>query len=109
MIYGRISRRYFLQGLGTSLMIPFLPSVMNKAYAAGFPVRYVQMFTPYGNPGGYYFPATTAFTQTASGIYTAPLAGIAGDLSPMFGASFSGLKNKMSLVRGLHVLPKDSF
>ena len=46
---------------------------------------------------------------TSSGIYAYPLASITGQVSDQFGPSFNDLKNKMSLVRGFNVLPKDGF
>jgi hypothetical protein len=109
MYYNPLSRRYFLKGLGVGLMLPFMPSIMSKAYAAGFPIRYVQLMSPYGNPGDYFFPRNATLTPTASGIYASPLAAISGDIANQFGTSFNNFRNKMSLVRGLHVLPQSGF
>jgi hypothetical protein len=106
MIYNPISRRYFLQGLGTGLMLPFLPSIMPRAYAAGFPVRYVQMLTPLGYHGEHFFPQGMALTQNAAGVHAAQLSSISGNISTLFGSGFNNYKNKMTLLRGLHVLPK---
>lgn len=106
MKYDPISRRFFLQGLGTTLAIPFLPSLLPKAYAATAPLRYVQMATGYGIPrGNRFFPSDAGMTQVAPGVFAKPLSSIAGDLSYTLGPAFTPYKNQISLVRGLHSFP----
>jgi hypothetical protein len=88
-------------------MLPFMPSIMSRAYAAGFPVRYVQLMSPYGIPGDYFYPRNATLAPAAGGIYAASLASINGNISDQIGSSFNSFKSKMSLVRGLNVLPKN--
>jgi hypothetical protein len=107
MYYHPTSRRWFLRGLGAGLMLPLLPSLASRARAAEAPpVRYIQLVSPYGCPGASFFPSDTGLVQGASGVFARPLSGITGPISPLFDASFDNYKSKISLVRGLHVLPK---
>jgi hypothetical protein len=103
------SRRYFLRGLGVSLALPFLPSVMRKAYAASTPpVRFIQVMNAYGQFPYQYFTADNALTpQGTSGIYAKPLSAISGDFSQVIGSAFTPMKNKFSVLRGLSVLTSD--
>jgi hypothetical protein len=61
----KLPRRTFLRGLGTTLALPFLESMLPargaRAYAAGAqPTRFVGAFCPHGVAPGYWVPATTA-------------------------------------------------
>ncbi len=104
MHFNPFSRRYFLRGVGASLCLPFLPSLMPRAYAAVTgPRRYVQLIAPFGHFPEQFYTADTALTQTASGIYAKPLSAIAGNFSPVIGAEFNNLKGKFSVLRGLSV------
>src|SRR5262249_32962672 len=107
--FNPISRRYFLRGLGVSLALPFLPSVMRNAYAAGAPaLRFVQVMNADGQFPYQYFTADTALTpQGASGIYAKPLSAISGDFSQVIGSAFTPLNSKLSVLRGLSVLTSD--
>lgn len=105
MYYNRFSRRYFLQGAGAALMLPFLPSIMNRAYAAGSSnLRYIQFISSFGQYGPQFYPSDQGLTAQTDGIMARPLSGISGDISRVFGPSFNNYKNRMTLVRGLHVL-----
>jgi hypothetical protein len=106
MRYDRLSRRFFLQGLGSSLAIPFLPSLIpSKAYAAGpDPIRYIQFLSSFGQYGSKFYPSDTGLAATASGIFARPLSGISGDISAVIGAGFTPYKNKVSVLRGMLVL-----
>jgi hypothetical protein len=106
MYYNPFSRRYFLRGLGISLALPFLPSIMRKAYAASAPPpRFIQIMNAHGQFPDQYFTTDTALTaQSPSGIFAKPLNSIAGDFSQVIGPAFNPLKNKFSVVRGLSVI-----
>ena len=60
----RLARRTFLRGLGTTLALPFLESMLpargSRAYAAQItPTRFVGAFVPHGAAPGYWIPEKT--------------------------------------------------
>lgn len=60
-----LARRTFLRGLGTTLALPFLESMLpaRRAHAAAkkmFPTRFVGAFVPHGAAPGYWIPESTA-------------------------------------------------
>ena len=60
-----LARRTFLRGLGTTLALPFLESMLpaRGAHAAAkkmFPTRFVGAFVPHGAAPGYWIPESTA-------------------------------------------------
>jgi hypothetical protein len=103
MIYNKFSRRYFLAGSGASLMLPFLPSIMDRSYAAGEPApRYVQLQSHHSVYKQCFFPQSEAgMTMVQNGITAKKLSSISGPMSMAFGTNFDSLRNKISLVRGL--------
>lgn len=119
MIYNRFSRRMFLRGAGGTLAIPFLESLVPKAFAQTPtpPIRYVQMINPY-SPGvfGIYGSASSgvigavkanpAILQTVSPQVRKMLLSElpAGQIAPTIGPELSALRNKFSLLRGLDIL-----
>jgi Protein of unknown function (DUF1552) len=61
----RLPRRTFLRGLGTTLALPWLesmlPAIGARAYAAQIqPTRFVGAFVPHGAAPGHWIPATSA-------------------------------------------------
>ena len=107
MFYNKMSRRYFLQGMGVNLMLPFLPSIMTNAYAATAgapPLRYLQFLSAFGVYQGQFYPSDTGLVSQGDGIMMRPLSGITGNISPIVGPAFNNLKNNITLIRGLPVL-----
>src|SRR5690242_18151991 len=61
----RLARRTFLRGLGTTLALPFLDSMLpargaRAAMKQMFPTRFVGAFVPHGAAPGYWIPESTA-------------------------------------------------
>ncbi len=105
MYFNPMSRRYFLRGLGRSLALPFLPSVMSRAYGATGPsVRYFQLINAFGISGPTFHTNSSASASGGgSGVHGIPLGSLNGDYSTIIGSEFSPFKNKFSVIRGLHV------
>ena len=60
----KLARRTFLRGLGTTLALPFLESMLpargGRAYAQGImPTRFVGIFVPHGAAPGHWIPQTS--------------------------------------------------
>src|SRR4051794_24950103 len=109
-IVKKISRRRFLSNTaGYSLAIPFLPSIMGKAYAAAGtpPKRFIAIFSSNGQRRDQLYPTTSPawnVRATGNGNWTRdfPLANLpVGQISKVFGPEFNSLRNKMLLIRGL--------
>ena len=101
-----ISRRRLLRGLGgAALTIPFLPSLAGESAAApyGPPRRFIFVFTSNGQKPSNYWPEwTPTFSQLAPNVRSAPLQTDAnGHITPILGPEFSGVMNKLNLIRGL--------
>lgn len=102
MKFDPVSRRFFLQGAGGSLVLPMLASLLPKNARAEVPkpVRYVQVMTDYGPYAGLFYGALTGSQRISPHVNVRPLASV-GTISPMIGADFNSLKSKFSLLRGL--------
>lgn len=101
------SRRMFLVGAGTSLALPLLPSLLPRGARAQIgttPVRYLQVFNPYGPVPEMFYGNPGTDQQPEPGVGTRALADIGGDISPIFSAAFDPFRSRMSLLRGLDVL-----
>jgi hypothetical protein len=86
-------------------MIPLLPSLLPRAAAQTAPeIRYIQMISAYGQYAQHFYPADTGLVAQTGGIMAKPLSSISGDISRVLGPAFTPLKNKISLLRGMHVL-----
>ena len=108
MYYNKLSRRYFLQGLASSLALPFLPSIMSaqRAYGAAVPPpRFIQIMNAHGQFSGDFFTSDTQLSALPnSGIFAKPLSAVSGDFSKIIGQAFNPYRNKMSVLRGLSVM-----
>ena len=100
-------RRMFLQGLGTYLAIPFLPSLLTKAQAAAVsapPVRFVAMFSKNGVHRNAWVPNVLPSQEVRPGVYAMPLTNISGPISPSLGPAFDSLRDKLTFITGLDIL-----
>lgn len=99
------SRRNFLKGIGAASLVPLLPSLLapRQARADGVtpPLRLAIFWGFNGIHDAAYWPNPAALQQPAPGVYAAKLADIQGNISPVFGSAFDGLRSKMAIVRGL--------
>ena len=117
MKFNPVSRRMFLQGAGgVALAIPLLSSLLPKqARSAGQPVRYLQWVTDHGQFEQNWWPTTLPTdpaklgTQTFSDIWARPLSSIPGQLSTVLGPDFDGVRGKMNVLRGLHMIVEAGF
>lgn len=105
MFDSKFSRRYFLRGASASLALPLLPSIMPfaEAQAANAPKRYIQIISTYGQLAKEFYPNSSNMVQVGSGIAAKDLSSISGNLSNVLGSEWNALRNKMSVVTGLHV------
>lgn len=105
MFDNKFSRRFFLQGASASLALPLLPSIMPfaRAQATNPPKRYIQIISTYGQLAKEFYPNGSNMAQVGSGIVAKDLSAISGNLSHVLGPDWNALKNKMSVVTGLHV------
>ncbi|MFM2418587.1 MAG: hypothetical protein RL385_3310 [Pseudomonadota bacterium] len=97
------SRRMFLRGVGGfTLAIPFLPSLAQAQQARPVGTRFVMVLGKFGRDYGRWYPALpdNAFTEVPNARLK-KLSEIQGALSHALGPSFDGLRNKMSILRGL--------
>ncbi len=109
MIYHSKSRRQFLVGAGgTLLAIPFLTSLLPKAYAAGpVPLRFVCLGQDEGRYAPHWYPNATedAKARPVAGVQNMRdmlMRDIAGNISPILGAQFNGaIRDKLMLINGL--------
>ena len=101
------ARRELLKMFGASaLALPILPSLMPgpaQAQASAAPLRFIFIMNRNGQMEENYYP-TIATTQVQTELYSASLASIAGDISPIFGPSWNSLKSKMTILRGLDII-----
>ncbi len=115
MIYNRKSRRQFLVGVGgTLLAIPFLPSLLPRAYAAGTnPMRFIALGQDEGRYAPHWYPnaAESSKLRAVSGVYNMRemlMRDIVGDISPILGAQFNGaMRDKLLLIKGLDIFCKN--
>jgi hypothetical protein len=107
MRYHAKSRRLFLCGAGSLLVLPVLPSLMPRPARAapeGKPLRYIQVLNPYGPSEKLFFGSRTTSQQVQPHVNVQSLADIEGSISPIIGAEFDGFRDRMSLLRGIDVL-----
>ncbi|MES2964062.1 MAG: DUF1552 domain-containing protein [Bdellovibrionota bacterium] len=104
MFYNKLSRRHFLQGVGAGLALPFLPSLVPEAHAAGIAeLRYIQLLSTYSMYPSYFFPSDTGLVSNGVAMIK-PLNTITGNISTVLGSAFDNYKNNISVVRGLNCL-----
>ncbi|MES3036690.1 MAG: DUF1552 domain-containing protein [Bdellovibrionota bacterium] len=116
MIYNRKTRRQFLRGAGgTLLAIPFLPSLLPKALAAGSaPLRFICLGQDNGRYAPDWYPNATQMAKLVpvSGVQYMRemlMRNISGDISPIFGSAFNGaIRDKMMIISGLDGLWKNT-
>ncbi|MES2963882.1 MAG: DUF1552 domain-containing protein [Bdellovibrionota bacterium] len=104
----QMNRRDFLYnvaGVGAGLYLPFLPSLFTKAHAQAMkaPRRVVFIQSVNGQFAANFWPKFASLQTAQTNVMYAPLSSIAGDLSAIFGSTFSPYKSKMSLIEGLDV------
>lgn len=102
----------FLRGAGATLALPLLQSLLPRVARAQSrpPVRYIQLFSPFGPSELSYWGTTmsAALTSAGANVHHRRLTDIPGAISLMFGTEFQPFKSKMSLIRGLDVLARNS-
>lgn len=109
MIYQMKSRRQFLIGVGgTLLAIPFLPSLLPKAYAAGpIPMRFICLGQDEGRYLPHWYPNAneSAKLKPVANVLNMRemlMRDIAGNISPILGSQFNGtIRDKLLLINGL--------
>jgi hypothetical protein len=122
MKWNPITRRHFLQGLGASLALPLMPSLLSRAEAQTLPLstkRFIAVGFENGVWPAYWYPtidtATMPYTAATSyGYRSMALSSIAGPISEVirdnysailgtaYTHNFSGtIRNDMNLVRGM--------
>jgi hypothetical protein len=109
MTLGRISRRRMLMGLGGfALALPWLPSVMHAQPKPPQSKRFIFVFCANGQKPADWYPDDNAmsYTQLGPNLRAAPLVG-SGAISTVIGPEFDSLKSKLTLFRGLDVIPRD--
>jgi hypothetical protein len=94
------SRRMFLQGAGSLLAIPFLPSL---AYAQASTDKYfIFAATHSGRNAGQWYPTQALTPATvATGVKAQKLSTINGALGNTLGTSFDDLRDKINLIQGI--------
>lgn len=95
-----MNRRQFLRSAsGYLLAVPLLPSLVEKAYAASFPKRFVSIRTVYGQPAQFFYPGRPR-TKLAENIYhdAIPQGTIISDI---INTEFKSFSHKLSIIRGL--------
>ncbi len=108
MRFDKVNRRVFLQGVGGLLVsIPVLPSLAEKAFAAGpdLSVCNKRFFTISNRnqfPGYWLYPFAENTLTQATGYKYRDISTIT-DLCPMLGAGFQPYASKMALLRGLNM------
>lgn len=103
-----VARRDLLRMFGAAALssLPVLPSLLPRearAQASAAPLRFVFLMNRNGQMEENFYPAA-ATAQVQAELYAADLAGIAGDISPIFGPAWSGLRQKMTILRGLDII-----
>ncbi len=115
MKFNPITRRYFLQGLGGSVLaLPFLESMVPKAFAAIAPPNPLRRFICVCNANGTYradwFPTVASnaiplvgTTHRAMNL-TDVQGPVAGAVSQLVGPEFANLRSKMLMLRNVSSL-----
>lgn len=108
LIHDPISRRMMIRGLGASMAIPFLPSLMPKAFAQTAPNPvFVFAQSTHGGWQGSWFPHGVSLTAVPgmANVRAAKLASIPGTtLGRVFGTHLNDLRNKVNIFQGLDFL-----
>jgi len=100
----RLARRAFLRGAGGfALAIPFLPSLLGSRVAADASTsrRFVGVFSLNGQFEANWHPDMTGASRVASNTLSRSLTDIEGPISNVIGSQFDGLRDKITLLRGL--------
>jgi hypothetical protein len=102
LLMNPMGRRMFLRGLGSSLAIPFLPSLIPKAYAQAITDQYfIFANVTHGRLINAWNPLTAAPVTVGTGVKAQPLANINGPLGYIAGNRFDDLRAKMCMLQGL--------
>lgn len=107
MIYRETSRRAFLRGaLGATLAIPLLPSLLPRAArAAPPPLRFFFLGALFGRDLDAWYPKQEPrFKTSPDGALYAKLSELGSPFSYILGSSFDGLRDKISILRGLDAM-----
>lgn len=102
-----LPRRTILKGLGGAfLSFPVLPSLLPSRAQAALgtpPLRFIAIQSRDGTFESEFWPKDPT-QQLATDVWGHKLSTISGPLSNVLGTSFDGLRNKMSVIRGLDYL-----
>jgi hypothetical protein len=100
----KLNRRKFIVGAGgAALSLPVLPSLLTRGEAqiAKPPLRLVLVTNDSSVFEKNFFPQDIGMNALGAEIYQKRLSDIQGPLSPILGSAFDGLRNKLSVLRGL--------
>ncbi len=105
MKYNAFSRRLFLQGVGASLTLPMLISLMPKSARAAAVTttrkKFVSFLSILGQIDEQLYPFSDPTTQAAPDVFHSRLSSLPISISPVLGSAFDSLKNDVSILRGL--------
>jgi len=116
MKFNPITRRYFLHGIGGSVLaLPFLESLVPKALAAVAPPNVLRRFICICHANGTYrpdwYPPTANLTNMVQVgnthrqmALTSVVGPVANSVSQLIGPEFAGLRSKMLLLQNLNSL-----
>ncbi len=100
----QISRRNFLLAAGgTGLLLPFMPSLLPKAFAFGTkpPKRFICVFHRYGHHQTDFNPSFESLNKFNENTYYSRLSDIPGNMSAVFNEKFDPYRSKMNIYLGL--------
>ncbi len=99
----QLNRRMFLRGVGGfALTVPFLPSLAQAQLPPATSTRFVMVLGKFGRDLARWYPQLSDAQLTdVPGAKIKKLSEIDGPISHAIGSSFDGVRNKMSLLRGL--------
>ena len=96
------SRRMFLRGLGTTLALPFLPSLFSENAYAAVAADYRKaafMIFSHGAYWGNWAPTNVNLTQVAANVRAGSLAN--ATLGIYFPSDYANIRNKITILQGL--------
>ncbi len=98
-----MSRRMFVRGSGSLLAIPFLPSLVERAYGQSSQFDGCLIFTnvSHGCTHPAWAPSGAPLTQVGNHIRAAKLSSFAGGLGRIVGNRFNDMLSKISILQGL--------
>ncbi len=98
----------FLQGVGTSLVIPFLPSVV-RAEEEEAKCRYIQIISPYGTssarssaPAAYAPEKSMGSNTSTKGRPLRDIIDAHGKISDLYGPTWNGLAEDINVITNFH-------